>query len=1024
MAMATTNDILGSILNQIKVTNKYVGDIAKSKSNSSIDAITNPVQSPAATISKETLGSTVDAIKILGSVSVKDVAKISVMPMELIARKINRFVTELNKIEPNDAKNAKNAVKSFNAITESIIQIDSVKLAVKLKAFPEKQMLKFIDFCGLYIDKINNIPKKFSKTKQKTVMESMKGIETVSSTLFKSVGKIAILGISAPVMVPLVTLGFGAIGIYLAEYSLMNKIVSKVGGKEETEAGMGGLKNIKQFGLGVLGIIGSSLLLGALMIKPETRAIIGIGFGATMAVIAAVGVLQLAVNLFGNKKVTDDSKSSAMNIIGFGVTASFIALSSIGIGLLLMKTGIKPALYGFAAIGAVMLGLTGISLLMRVAGKAADDSKKSIIPIIGLSVSSIIITTAAIGMGFLISATEDMIWKGLGGMMAVIGGFTALGLLIGGVTKLVGMKNIIAGNAVVLAIAGMSMFLTSKTIDLGKKFEEGGGWKTFGKTLGAMAALVGEFAVLVGGFGALMLIPGAAVVLAAGAATMLAIGGSIMAITSAASAVIDYQKKIPAEGMDSGLVNITSFINKSRIILEAVNKVGKDFNFLSIGKVILALKGVVWTMGSFTDILQKVGGKNGFIKSVSSYDENGNPVYGEDIDVVSVSSNLANSFSIFVSTIFNGNKETGVLGLNDLNGKDISAKILLKVALLMSPISKFATLIQTVGAESGKIRTILRYDENGNPVYGENIEIAPVAENISSSFVIFAQNVLSGINDATTGLGDLYKAKIINELIDPINTFANVVKEFNVADDPEALSISVYDESGKLVSKETVNIGRIGERIAIGFSTFATKITEGLNSLNIGGPVSSKMLGKSIKNLISPVVESVKLVNDSIKEPDVTKFTKSITEVGAGIDSIHKLYVDPKVVEMNKTLPELTKKHTEYINKIADSMKNAKSPMQKYREELEKIIELYSTMRKEVDEAGNITLSVVEDNSTKYETNLGDMKNDIIEEMTQKLAGMITAGFADVLNNLSMDIPNMMRDDKSATFTADFGCTY
>lgn len=1021
MAMATTNDILGSILSQIKVTNKYVGDIAKSKSNPSMDALTNPVQSPTPNLSKETSMGVTEVIKTLGTVSIKDMAKISVLPIEIVARKINNIVTELNKIKPEDAEIANTVVKSFDTITKSIMDINSVKLSVKLTAFPEKQMLKFIDFVGLYIKKINKLPKQFSESKKKSVTEAMTGIETVSKNMLKTMGKVAILGISAPIMLPLVTLGFATIGIYLSEYNLMNKLVSKIGGPKETEAGMNGLKNIKEFGLGVLGIIGSSLLLGVLMIKPETRMIMAAGFGATMAVIAAVGILQATINLIGNKKSTDDSKSSAMNIIGFGITASFIALSSIGIGLLLMKTGIKPALYGLGAIGAVMVGLTGISFLMQITGKAADDSKKSVVSIIALSVSSILITTAAIGIGALIEATGDVIWKGLGAMGAVIGGFTAIGLAIGGVTKSVGMKNIIAGNAVVLAIAGMSMFLTSKTIDLGIKFESAGGWKTFGKTLGGMAALVGGFAALITGFGALMLIPGAGVVVAAGTATMLAIGGSIMAITSAASAVIDYQNKIPPTGMDGALANITEFVNKSRTILEAVNKVGKDFNFISIGKVILALKGVVWTMGSFTDILQKVGGKDGFIKSVSSYDENGNPVYGEDIDVVSVSSNLANSFSVFINTIFNGNKDRGVLGLNDLNGKEISAKILLKVGLLMNPISKFATLIQTVGAEKGKIRTIIKYDENGNPVYGDSIEIGPIAENISSSFAIFAQNVLTGINDTTAGLGDLYKAKIINELIDPINTFANVVKEFNVADDPGALAISVYDESGKLVSKETVNIGNIGERIATGFSTFATKITEALGSLNIGGPVGSKMLGKSIKNLISPVVDSVKLINDSIKEPDVAKFTKSINEIGGSIDSIHKLYVDPKVVEMNKTLPELTKKHTEYINKIAHSMKDAKSPMQKYREELERIADLYSTMRKEVDEAGNITLSVVEDNSTKYETNFGDMKNDIIEEMAQRLASMITAGFADVLNNLSMDIPNMMREDKAATLTADFG---
>ncbi len=1024
MAMATTNEILGSILNQIQVTNKYVGDIAKSKSNPSMDALTKPVQSPTASVSKESLGSTVSAIKTLSTVSIKDMAKIAIMPMGIVARKINNFVNELNKIEPAEAEAANNAVKAFDTITKSIMGINTIKLTAKLAVFPEKAMLKFVNFVGSYIEKLNKIPEQFTEDKQKTLEKAITGITSVSKNMLKAMGRTAIIGLTAPILIPLTTLGFVTIGLYLAEYNLMNKIVSKVGSDDNTEKGMGGLENIKQFTLGVFGLIGASLILGSLMVFPETRAILGIGFVSTLAVVLAIGGLQLAIDFVGKKVGSTESKLNVMNVVGFGAAAALIALSSIGIGLLIEETGIMPALKGFGAIMVVMGGLIGISVLMDIAGKKAEQSKKSVMPILALAVSSTLITLAAIGIGALIEATGDVIWKGLGAMGAVIGGFTAIGLAIGGATKLVGMKNIIAGNAVVMAIAGMSIYLTGKTVELGKKFEEGGGWKNLGNTLGAMGVLIGSFAAIITGFGALMLIPGAGAVVAMGTGVMLAIGGSILAISSAASSVIDYQNKIPAGGMDAPISSMISFIEKSKSILEAVKGIGKGISFISLTKTIFALKGIIWTMGSFTDILQKVGGKNGFIKSVSSYDDNGNPIYGEDIDVEKVSTNLTSAFSIFVHTIFNGNPDKNVLGLNQLDGKEISAAVILKIAMIMDPISKFATLIQTVGAEAGKIRTIKNYDDNGNPIYGDSIEISPIAENISSSFSTFAQNVLTGINKASAGLGDLYKAKIINDLIGPINTFANIVKEFNATDDPNALAVSVYDESGKLVKKEIVNVGAIGTKIATGFGTFAQKVTLALKRLKIGKTKDAKKKAEGMQELLTPIVDSVKVINDSLKEPDVTKFTKTIIELGAGISAIHKLYIDPRVVKLNKTLPELTKNHTKYINDISSSMKNAKSSMQKYREELEKITELYDTLHKQVNEAGDITLSVVEDNSTTYETNLGDVKNDVIEEMSKKLADMITAGFAQVLNGLSMDIPNMMKDNKSTTLTADFGCNY
>ena len=840
MATPTVNDLLSSILGQITVMNKNIqGGV--SKSDPKMSKLTDPVSSIKSKLGD--VSGVANSIATLAKIQLKDVAKVSVMPLGIISKKLKEYVDTLGSVTPESIKSAEATTKGFGELMKLIDDINVKKLTKTLKKFPEKELTQFVNTIGKVLEDINNkITKQFTGAKQKILNEALSSLRTFVKDITDTIKKMSVIGLVGTIAFPFILLGFGITALTLTGLNYIGIMIETLGNPSKATKNKIATNNLTGMAKGALLILVASMAIGAfLLFVPNAMKILGFGLGTVVLTVAAFGAISYVLDRVIGGGKAEKNMQNVKNILAFAGGAMLVAMASIVLGTLVLASE-TAILVGLGATFSVIGAFAGIAWLLGKANKTFNEAKKPIVDVMWLAVGSILLTglmlilgkhvndaggwaamgsamaavgltvlefgaiafalgkfekhfkealhpaVLVIGLGFLsVALTSVMI--DLGAKMKEAGGWATIGNALGAVAATVTEFGIIAalmgklksvllkGSLAYSLILGLGYFtvkLTSSVVDLGAKMKEAGGWATLGPSLGAVAAIIGEFTLIAAAIGGLMMVPFLPLVLGAGIAAVAAIGGATLLVAEAGNKVMDMAIKMKNYGGISGpMGNLREFINASRALMLDMRKMGRGIDFVGITKTMFLLNRILDSVSKFARILFGVGGKVGYMKSISGYDSNGKPIFDpEGIDVKLTSQNIAEGFAIF--------SEIVITKLDELKDKTVKFNTIAALTAIMNPVAKFTEILKSFATDKEGQIQIVHIDKEGKITGKEIIDIPKVSKSIAVGFGIFTNIILNALKEMDASFKDVFKSIKIAAIMTPIMELVDNMK--NVLD--------------------------------------------------------------------------------------------------------------------------------------------------------------------------------------------------------------------------------------------------
>lgn len=655
----------------------------------------------------------------------------------------------------------------------------------------------------------------------------------------------------------------------LAKGILKFGLVQKTGLVKATVVGISSLLSV---------IAGAGVASPLLFAGASVLAALGVALNGIANVLKSIGVVVLAFAgaivimvgaIYMASRLFNVGPLAAMGIIvgaisilagGFaliGVLSPLIALS----GAAITSMGI-----GLAAIGAGLLVFTGSFLLMNKMGISPDEAISGLVkPIIKLS-----LLFAGIGL--------------LGGLIKK-GGEAAKYMGIGMTVLSVGL----------LAMGGVGALLNMMNVDVNNLF-------------GNIAMGIGKLALMFAGLGlfGLLIIPGT-VVLIAMSASLILLGLSVLAISVITNklggekgldqaqhniaALLSSVIKGTVKGISSGLLGDVS---DEAGFWKKTGEIAKNTAIL-IGSIGL-ITGVSFALMSFAYAI-KAFTQAGVIKTVTGYDSNGQPIYGDSVNVISAGENIAKSIGSFFTTL----TET----FNDPSIIPDKEKIERIVDILMGETGYRVLGIRWAGRpRPGLIDTISKFGSlisnfaqiDQIPVHNENGKIisytkpTDVAKNIISTLKTFfnefnsaASNFSitsseSAISLAQTLLGSsayrilgIKMGKDKPGILEPIMRFAEMLKI--VGSSPTEMTY--IDENGK---QQKMSVSEAASNIIKSLSAFSININKSLENMQ---PIKTS---KKSKTTLESFDELNKQLSKLIKQKDgISKVAESIGKLSSNV---------------------------------------------------------------------------------------------------------------------------------------------
>jgi hypothetical protein len=310
----------------------------------------------------------------------------------------------------------------------------------------------------------------------------------------------------------------------------------------------------------------------------------------------------------------------------------------------------------------------------------------------------------------------------------------------------------------------------------------------------------------------------------------LLIGGVLQGVIKGVS-----QGLLGEEGSSKGFFGKIGTVVKNTAIL--IGSIG-----LLIG-VSMALIMFAFAIKAFTQA--------GVIKTVTGYKENGEPIFGDSVNVVSAGENIAKSIGSFFTTLTTTFKDPSIIPdkeeiekLVDILMGNQGFRILgirwagKKRPGLIDTLAKFADLI-TVFAKVNQI-PVYDIDKNGNPKVSSYTTPSVIATNIIAALSSFFQafkdkkSSFEGISAETTMnmaqvlLGQqamkIFGLKFGKDkigLLEPIMKFSEVLMQYAKFGTDNKLPVA-FDEKGN--ASEWVKVDDVANNIVTGISTFMDKL--------------------------------------------------------------------------------------------------------------------------------------------------------------------------------------------------------
>ncbi len=255
--------------------------------------------------------------------------------------------------------------------------------------------------------------------------------------------------------------------------------------------------------------------------------------------------------------------------------------------------------------------------------------------------------------------------------------------------------------------------------------------------------------------------------------------------------------------------------------------------------------------------------------------------------------------------------------------------VLFSVSLTISQFAKALTAF----AKLQNLRVIERYTPEGEPIFGERVDVKKVTENIVDTFGLFLNMLITETEDLTSR-----KARAIRRLgrsltgrrgiLSAVNDFASVLETFSKFGPEGKIGFVEMipdgtDEDGRAKFKEvatTVSIHDIASNIANSFGTFVDELVAYESIFEITGSKGRKMrrLAETLIGSEAFRVLGLKMFSrdrPGLLEP-ITKFSKILSQFGKIHEGIPILdaegntidHVSPKTIARNivKTLSEFT----------------------------------------------------------------------------------------------------------------------
>lgn len=1020
--MASTNEILGSIYVTLLSVDKKLKDSQKSNKGGGTkqNSFFGFSQAPTGAGGGSGFSDMANGMKTLSGVKFSDFVMISMAPLGLIAKKVKGFYTILGDIDKKTTDNAKKNIESFTSIIAFVEKQNPTKLWMKFKPFPSKKINKFltslidinknlIEFSkegnltdeqiesikkslGLYTDikdtvekfGIGDIAKIYISNKaisssslvvlnltrlgksitniydpvfSRKLRMANKSIRQFARDLNKMMGILAIGGALSTVMLPVALIGLGSHYVTIKATGLLATSVIKAHIK--TKIAKNAISDILLFMGGMTLLTVAIIGTGMLVTKYGGGPALLFGITALAGTLVAIWKLSTIVNFVGNSASTKSNMAALRNIAGFLFATTFLMFAVAGVGMMLSQVGGWKAVgLGVVMLGVSMLGILGLSYLTNFVGNqtGSKKTKSSMIQIFGFIGAAFMLSMSIILTGAMLNAMGGWKTLGLGVVMmsaslVMVWGLTWLVRFVGG-----GAKKALPSFKQIIFFIGASILLAGSMIALGLIARVAGGWPTVGMGL----ALIGTSLVAIGGIAVMTKFVGnlskKAFLPMLG---IIALGGLMVLLSHS---MLNLGKSVQEAGgwktIGDALGVVAATIGEMTVITLAIG-----------GLMMIPVLPIVMAAGIAT-----LTGLGVAFLAITSAAKNMAEL-GRDVKVeeIGTSSQTTNAFIKAMNNMIGG------IGSIPLKSIFKATASLVPISVLLRDMSIFAKLLRDFAGEPGYLKVPVGKDKDGNTIFdNKGVNIQETSEAIANGFKTFIEIVIPAVAEAEKKTISAKTVWRINQIMEPVSKFAKILQSFTSdMTDPThpKIRIAKYDENGKLVEGQVVDIVNVGLSIGSGFGSFVETIFGHLEKVNAA--MVSRGTIKKINNLMAPVSSFVDILsmfesaNDNkikrivvdeegkiteTREVDIisignaisSSFSTFVSLISTSLESVEKLSSDgakKKMTELNGLTSGISDFAKELENSFAsdDELTKFKKNVNEINDSLSKIGTLYKS---------------------------------------------------------------------------------
>ena len=631
------------------------------------------------------------------------------------------------------------------------------------------------------------------------------------------------------------------------------------------------------------------------------------------------------------KDIAKPIKTISMSLINISIGIVAFAAAILISGKLLGAAGPWGVIKG---IGAVILGLVMIFGVLYLAKKIIKEGENTLKDIgLGMAFLSLGIVSFALA----INIVPKLLNTGtvLAGMAMIAGIIVMAGLVFAGIGLLdkwiekgvgvavamgIGMMALAAGTLIFALVAKMITGMGDKDAkkkDGTEKSKFGQAFSGMGPGLGIMGIILVGTALLFAGMGALavVLLPGIGVGIAMSLG-MILMAVAVKKVVTVAQELSGVNIAETIGGMIGGV--LTGFLAGISVLTggKAVGEGGIK-TFIKNSAALFAGVGILMSVSIALSMFAKA--LTAFaefenMRVITGTDKNGEPIFGDRVNVKSVADNVAYSIGTFLTTLI-----TSTEGLTTQHAKALKkmGRALTGKRGILNAVIQFSEVLKTFAqfGPEGKIGFIDMVpdgvDEDGNAKFKQvasTVLITDVVNNIISSFGTFVSGLTSHTDEF--GISGRHGRRMANlaevllgkkgrggkekyGLLQPINAFAetlNIYSKFGKDN-----MIPVFDEDGKVINQ--IPVTTIADNIIRTLSSFTdqlgskslkkdTKAAEDNlkvfdNIIDRTHKIAESMDGLSrLSATMTEFANSVGLLSTSLASLDVSKISE-MSDIGA-----------------------------------------------------------------------------------------------------------------------------------------------